>query len=425
MWPTPSKRPHFGQSLTLCHETVVESVPRDLDLTLAEAQALVAVGRSLALSPSPPVDEAEAPQEATVVRCTMTPNGRWRLIVSDAVGLISVGDLRIVVEPKIPRPHLFHLFSRADLLPRLATAPTASLEGEDLWELLCRWLVEACEQVLRRDLVRDYFLFHDTIAAARGEIEAVATAEQYYRGDLRLTCTYEEFGSDTELNRLLKAAAHVVTGSPDASASTRRRAARISGRMEDVGPLGPTDLRVTTDRRTAHYRDAVLLARSILSNVRRTLAHGAAPAWTFLIRTPDLVEAGVRKELQERIQESWNVRKKTFPLTGARMSVAPDLVFGDVRAVGDVKYKRVLPLWRRPDLYEVTTFAAAARAPLAAVIGFRADEDPEPPRTVGVGDTQVRFIAWDARRGLSPEQAAAQVAESVSDWLLSENPASG
>jgi len=269
-------------------------------------------------------------------------------------------------------------------------------------------------------LVHDYFLFRDTLVAARGEIEATATAEQYYRGDLRLTCTYEEFGSDTALNRLLKAGSKAVTGSSDASAETRRRAARISARMEDVGQLRSTDFRATMDRRTAHYRDAVLLSRTILRNVRRTLEHGAAPAWTFLIRTPDLVEAGVRKELQERLLGGWNVRKETFRLTGARMSVAPDLVFGDVRAVGDVKYKRVLPLWRRPDLYEVTTFATAARAPLAAVIGFRADDDPDPPRTVGVGDKQVRFIAWDARDEVPPERAAARLAEAVSDWLVSQ-----
>jgi 5-methylcytosine-specific restriction enzyme subunit McrC len=271
--------------------------------------------------------------------------------------------------------------------------------------------------VLRRDLVRDYFPFRDALAAARGEIEALASAEEYYGGNLRLVCAYEEFGADTEPNRVLKAAAQAVMASVDAAPRTRQRARRVTTRMEDVGALQTNDLRTQTDRRTAHYRDALLLARAILLNIRRTLAHGDEPAWTFLIRTPEVVEAGVRAELRERLPEAWNVRKVTFPLRGANMTVAPDLVFGDVIAVGDVKYKRVLPRWRRADLYEVTAFATAAGAPRAAVIGFRGASDPDPPRTVGVGDTDVRFFAWEAHDDVSPEEAAAALAVTIRDWL--------
>ena len=336
----------------------------------------------------------------------MNPDGRWRLVVGDAVGLVSVGDLRVVVKPKIPRSHLFYLFSRSELLPRLAPTATAAAEGVDLWELVCRWFLDAAEQVIRRDLVRDYFPFRDILAAARGQIEPLATAERYYRGSLGLACAYEEFGSDTALNRVLKAGAETVMASADAAPETRRRAQRVAARMEGLSPLQANDLRAHTDRRTAHYRDAFILARAILLNVRRTLAHGDERAWTFLIRTPELVEAGVRAELQARLPDAWDVRKVTFPLRGANMTIAPDLVLGDVIAVGDVKYKRVLSRWRRADLYEVTAFATAAGVARAAVIGFRGNDDPDPPPPVGVGETHVRFFAWDARDKFRPSRPA-------------------
>jgi 5-methylcytosine-specific restriction enzyme subunit McrC len=405
-------------------ETFVESVARDIELTVEEAQSLVALGRSLAASTRLPVgEERENGSEPSLIRCTMTPKGRWRVLISDAVGLVAVGDLRILVEPKIPRSHLFYLFGRSGVLPRVAPTVTSAAEGDHLWELLCRWLLDAVERVLRRDLIRGYFAFRGTLPAARGQIDAIATAHQYYGGNLGLTCVYEEFGADTELNRVLKAAAQAVTVSIDASPLTRRRAARITARMEDVGPLRTNDLRTRPDRRTAHYEDALLLARAILMNVRRTLEHGSQTAWTFLIRTPELVESGVRRELQDLLPDGWRVRKEIFPLRGANMSVAPDLVLGCVIAIGDVKYKRVLARWRRADLYEVTAFATAAGVPRAAVIEFRGEGDPDLPPTVAIGNTQLQCFAWEAREDIAPDQAAALLATTIENWLpqLDEN----
>src|SRR4051812_12849766 len=120
-----------GPNLALREETLVESVPRDLDLTLDDARALAAVGRSLSLnSDSAPSEEtADGDEEPTLVACVMNPSGSWRVTVRDAIGLIAVGELRILVEPKIPRAHLFHLFARAQVLPRLAPSEAGAAAG--------------------------------------------------------------------------------------------------------------------------------------------------------------------------------------------------------------------------------------------------------------------------------------------------------
>jgi 5-methylcytosine-specific restriction enzyme subunit McrC len=405
--------------LTIRRETIVESAPRDLDLTLAEARALTAAGKRLALSriiASEESDSVETDDEPTLIRCQMNPSGTWRVTVTDAVGLIAVGDLRLLVEPKIPRVHLFHLFGRSDLFPRIDATKAAARTGAHLWELVCRWLIDALEHVLRRDLVRDYLAFRDTLETARGRIDPLETGSTYYRGSLHFVCDFEEFGNDTPLNRVLKAAALAVAASPDATPATRRRALAAAARMDEVSPLRTLDLRVTLDRRTAHYADALALARSILSNIRRGLEHGNALAWTFLIRTPELVEAGVRNELRDRLGGKWNIRKETIPLHGAGMTVSPDLLIGFDNAIGDVKYKRAKPRWLRPDLYEVTTFAAAAEVSRAAIIGFRGAKDPQPP-AVGIGDTEVRYFGWVADEDVTPDAAANALAADIEAWL--------
>jgi hypothetical protein len=223
---------------------------------------------------------------------------------------------------------------------------------------------------------------------------------------------------------VLKAAALTVAGSIHTSPSIRQRASAVAARMAEVGLPRTHDIRVRTDRRTAHYRDALVLARTVIENIRRELEHGKEIVWTFLIRTPELVEAGVRNELRERLGERWDIRKETIPLVGSKMSVAPDLLIGDGDAVGDVKYKRTTAKWRRADLYEVTAFAAAAGASRAAIVGFQGVADPELPTTVGIGDTEVRFFAWHAREDVTPVDAAASLAEELDDWLSVAEPRS-
>jgi hypothetical protein len=136
----------------------------------------------------------------------------------------------------------------------------------------------------------------------------------------------------------------------------------------------------------------------------------------FLDPDTELVEAGVRNELRKRLGDKWKIRKETIPLQGAGMSVAPDLLIGYGNAVGDVKYKRAKAKWLRPDLYEVTTFAAAAEVPRAAIIGFRGAEDPQPP-PVGIGHINVRYFAWVADDEVAPDAAADALAADIEAWL--------
>jgi hypothetical protein len=98
------------------------------------------------------------------------------------------------------------------------------------------------------------------------------------------------------------------------------------------------------------------------------------------------------------------------------MTVSPDLLIGFDNAIGDVKYKRAKPRWLRPDLYEVTTFAAAAEVSRAAIIGFRGAKDPQPP-AVGIGDTEVRYFGWVADEDVTPDAAANALAADIEAWL--------
>lgn len=88
----------------------------------------------------------------------------WRVRVRDAVGLVAVGDLQLVVQPKIPRSHLLYLLAEAEAIPRLDEQRGALAAGLSLWELIALWFLDAAEHVLRLDLIRDYTLLRTSFS---------------------------------------------------------------------------------------------------------------------------------------------------------------------------------------------------------------------------------------------------------------------
>ena len=79
-----------------------------------------------------------------------------------------------------------------------------------------------------------------------------------------------------------------------------------------------------TQRRTrGSYRSAFMMARHVLSATGRTIEAGAAAANTLLLRTPEMVEAGVRNVLHEGLVGVARVYKRVLGIEkGARHFLA-------------------------------------------------------------------------------------------------------
>jgi hypothetical protein len=158
----------------------------------------------------------------------------------------------------------------------------------------------------------------------------------------------------------------------------RERCRRIHHRLSDVGELRRADLGVRPDALSRRYRDAHPLALAILASTGLSMEEGGKSTWTFLFRTPEAVEEGLRDSLRTHLEPAWKVQKTGKILLGDRnRSLNPDLVFGDNDAVGDVKYRLTADgEIKRGDLNQVTTFATGYHAKKATVIAFGPCEGP-------------------------------------------------
>src|SRR5437764_496587 len=94
-------------------ETLTENVDYELELAPAEARALEDLGRQLrsnrAWWGAELFEDPNVSDRRSVIRCQRLREDRWRVRVVDAVGVIAINQLQLVIEPKIPLPHLIYL----------------------------------------------------------------------------------------------------------------------------------------------------------------------------------------------------------------------------------------------------------------------------------------------------------------------------
>ncbi len=358
-------------------EYLVESSAEELTLTEHEANELDRLGEALASQKTwwGDSDETEPQRPKTVIRCKRSGEGRYSVRVSEAVGIVGVGELQLIISPKIPLPHLLFLLAESEQIPRLLYERSQLSSDDNFFSVIARWFVHASETLLRQGLASDYGNITDDLACARGRIHTVRTFKSILAGRPVIRCDFDRFGEDTSLNRVIKGAALRLLSLPSLPEDLQDRCRRIVYRLSDIGELRGSDLLARPDPLSRRYRDVHPLALAVLSSTGINMKEGNGSTWTFLFRTPDPVEIGVRNSLQRHLYPRWRVGKAKKILLGDRArSLNPDLVFADndgKGAVGDVKYRlNTDGEIRRSDLNQVTTFATGFRSAKALVVPF-------------------------------------------------------
>ena len=228
---------------------LVETREQVIAMSDGQADELRAVGKRLAKMWW---GAEEASTEHSVLRCNPKGPGEWFVHVNDAIGMIAIEGLQLIVKPKIPIPHLLYLFAESGRFPRLDTERRIQASaGESLLELVVEWFVTAMETVLRRGLIRDYHDTTESIPFVRGRLDVPDTTRTHLLGRTSFLCHFEEFGFDTPLNRVLKAACQIVMTNQIVRPDVRARATRIANRLDrsrEPASLGYTEFSRAQER---------------------------------------------------------------------------------------------------------------------------------------------------------------------------------
>ncbi len=315
----------------------------------------------------------------------------YTLRPSSLVGVLSLGDLSLVVRPKIPIDRVMFMISYAlDIGTwRQDDAPLAS--DPNLLEAMIPAFAHHTQRAIRRGLLQGYRSEEDALQTVRGRIRFGDQIRQRFSIPLPIEVGFDDFTEDIEENRLLRTALHALGRMPVRSPHARQsvRALRPAFGAVGLGSYGRGAVpEITYSRLNEHYKSAVELARLIIESSSLELRHGEVASTAFMIDMNKVFERFLRSALRTALcvrEPQWPEEDRDRRLTldtAGEVRLIPDLMWRSEWTrepifVGDAKYKRLVPAgWPHADLYQMLAYCTAADLPSGLLV-YAAGEEAE------------------------------------------------
>jgi len=198
--------------------------------------------------------------------------GGLHLKASSFVGFLSIGDFRIVIEPKIQGMQLMTLLRYAyglrDL--RLLTRVAPSIGEDSFLDLLIQQLLAECQELIDRGLHRRYEPVAARLASPRGRLDLQTLARDGIIS-AELPCRYHPRVEDCLHNQVLLAGlllAAEITRDRDLRSELRRTAPILENNVSRISVSSATieKLRRQMNRLTVAYEPAISLIEILVDS---------------------------------------------------------------------------------------------------------------------------------------------------------------
>ena len=326
------------------------------------------------------------------------------------VGAFEVGDLSVLIEPKMPIAQLLSMacYAVSKFEPRdelFDFPPEYALP-----DALALALASAANRAFSRGLLHGYRTEEEALQTVRGRIRFDDQIRRRFGIPLPVEVRYDEFTDDVLANRLVKAAIYALARMRLRSSDARRRLARIAAMLENVSlvefPVKEVP-KVAFDRLNSHYREVVTLSRLVLERNAYESERGEIRASGFLMDMNAVFQEFVTEALRESLGVSDRVFRErnicTLDKEGS-IKLRPDLTWWDGSAclfVGDAKYKRISESGGIPnaDVYQLLAYATALDLPGGLLIYAQGEADAAVHRIRYAGK-RLEVAALDLSGGL-------------------------
>ena len=294
--------------------------------------------------------------------------GLWNVRASSRVGVITAGEVRLSIRPKVPIASALALMIDAPPGEKWLDEDAPLDEATDLLRLVVHAFAVSLDRAMARGLCREYIEQRDELIGVRGRIDMARIARRPFAGT-GLPCTFDEFTADTSLNRLLLAAIERSARAASVPGADRTLLRRCQAALDGVGRDGDPLAWYATwtpTRRDMHFARAARLAALILRNLTVSDSVGGIPAQGFVVDMNQLVEAFIEARLRVALEGVLEVRGQygTWLDEDRKVQIIPDLRLlsgGRDLLVADIKYKVVGSLEQasNSDIYQATAYASS------------------------------------------------------------------
>ena len=314
----------------------------------------------------------------------------WNLKATSYAGAIRVGDLAVLIRPKIPLENLFYMLSAGQANIDFGTS-LIGFEQDELLPALAAFYERLVADTLKRGVLKAYKDHDETLVALRGRINIPAVLRT---GGMPapVPCLFDELSIDISENRILRTAAMALAAFPEVAPAIRRNLRRSVGALDGVEIVDPRAIPpVNLTRLNRYYEAALRMAEVILRSGGIRDRTGTLKSSAFLIDMNHLFERFVtirlrqllagRLEVRDQVQTHLDVQRK--------VPMRPDLVFyrqGEPVLVADIKYKLTDDgLGRNADYYQLLAYCRAIGVGRGVLI-YSADGDVPASHALVVND---------------------------------------
>ena len=339
---------------------------------------------------------------------------KYQLTAGSEVGALEIGDLSVLIEPKIPIPQLISIacYAMSKFRPQkeLFNFPPEYA----LPDALALALASASRRAFSRGLLHGYRTEEEALQTVRGSIRFDDQIRRRFGIPLPVEVRYDEFTDDILANQLVKAAVYALARMPLRRADARRGLAGTAAVLENVSlveypPRGVPE--VPFDRLNSHYREVVTLSRLILERNAYESARGEIRASGFLMDMNQVFQEFVTQALRESLgvsdrilRSDKNLPRRVHLDEANKIRLEPDLSWWDGEDclfVGDAKYKRISESGGIPnaDVYQLLAYATALDLPGGLLIYAQGEADAA-THTVRHADKRLEVAALDMSGGL-------------------------
>ena len=317
--------------------------------------------------------------QAVLPSLTIVPaageDAAYHLTPSSTVGAVEIGDLSVLIRPKIGIPQLLSLacYAMGVFKSQEERLFDFDEEAETPPDTLALALAAAARRAFSRGLLHGYRTEEEALHTVRGRIRFADQIRQRFGIPLPIEVRYDEFTDDITENQLVKAAAIRLGGMRLRSQQARRNLGWIAAMLENVSSVEsfPKDVPdVRFDRINEHYRGVVGLSRLILRHSAFESERGVVHATGFLMDMNTLFQEFLTVALRETLGLTERVfREKNIDTLDddGKVKLRPDLTWWhgrDCQFVGDAKYKGIenesVP---NADLYQLLAYVTALNLP--------------------------------------------------------------
>ena len=338
----------------------------------------------------------------------------YTLNPGSTVGAIEIGDLSVLIEPKMPIAQLLSMacYAMSKFKPQDELFDFPS--NYALPDALALALASAARRAFSRGLLHGYRTEEEALQTVRGRIRFDDQIRRRFGIPLPVEVRYDEFTDDVLANRLVKAAIYALARMRLRSSDARRRLARIAAMLENVSlvEFPPKNVpKIAFDRLNSHYREVVTLSRLVLERNAYESERGEIRASGFLMDMNAVFQEFVTEALRESLgvsdrtlRDDKNLPRGVYLDKADKIRLEPDLSWWDGSAclfVGDAKYKRISESGGIPnaDVYQLLAYATALDLPGGLLIYAEGEADAAVHRVRYAGK-RLEVAALDLSGGL-------------------------